>query len=144
MQVTETQAAQTQLDRAAEDFRRLHAERRALVAAWDDAAAAARARDAAIAGAAAAFADRKVALRRAKAELDAHARFLEGEVAANGELEARITHYEKELVRGPPSGPASGGRCCVVGDAQSRCQAAVRLERRHWRKSSPWVLPCPP
>lgn len=98
LQVTETQAAQIQLDRAAEDYRRLHAERQQLIAQWDEAAAAMRRRDVAIQAASAAFAERRLALRRRRGELDAQARFLEAEVAANRELEARIAHYEKEVV----------------------------------------------
>lgn len=118
--MTETRAAQTQLERAAADFRRLHAERRELVAAWDAAAAAGRDRDAAIAAAAAAFADRKLALRRRKAELDAQARLLEGEAAANRELEARVAHFEKELVRrgAAPAGDAAAGAGHTRGQAQ--------------------------
>ena len=98
LQVTETQAAQIQLDRAAEDYRRLHAERQQLIAQWDEAAAAMRRRDGAIRTASAAFAERRLALRRRKGELDAQVRFLEAEVAANRELEAQIVHYEKEVV----------------------------------------------
>jgi chromosome segregation ATPase len=106
-QITETQAAQIQLDRAAEDFRRLHGERKHLIAQWDEAAAAMRRRDEAIRAAGAAFAERRAALRRRAAELDAQAGFLEAEVAANRELEARVAHYEKEVVRG---GRAAGAR----------------------------------
>lgn len=47
-EVTETQAAQTQLDRAAEDFKALAGERAALVAQWDDALEAMRRRDEAV------------------------------------------------------------------------------------------------
>jgi hypothetical protein len=47
-EVTETQAAQTQLDRAAEDFKALAAERAALVGQWDDALEAMRRRDEAV------------------------------------------------------------------------------------------------
>ncbi|KAI8473820.1 MAG: hypothetical protein J3K34DRAFT_166010 [Monoraphidium minutum] len=96
-EVTETQAAQIQLDRAAEDYRRLHAERQQLLGQWDEAAAAMRRRDAAIRAAGAAFAERRLALRRRKAALDARARLLEGEVAAHRELQARVAHYEKEV-----------------------------------------------
>jgi len=57
-----------------------------------------RRRDESIAAVSATFAERKVALRRRKGELDAQARFLEEEAAANRELEARIAHFEKEVV----------------------------------------------
>jgi hypothetical protein len=48
-QVLETQAAQIQLDKAAEDFRALHAERQDLIRQWDEAMEAMRHRDHAIA-----------------------------------------------------------------------------------------------
>jgi hypothetical protein len=107
-QVTETQAAQTQLDRAAEDYRRLHAERTALIAQWDEAAAAAARRDEAIAAAGAEFSARRAALRRRKVELDAKAAGLEAEEATQRELEARVAHFEKELVTGTGAGGSAG------------------------------------
>lgn len=44
-EVTETQSKQIQLDKTAEDFRRLHQERQELVQQWDDAMDAMRRRD---------------------------------------------------------------------------------------------------
>ena len=47
-EVTETQAAQIQLDRAAEDFRQLHEERQQLIKQWDEAIEAMKRRDEAV------------------------------------------------------------------------------------------------
>jgi chromosome segregation ATPase len=44
-EVTETQSKQIQLDKTAEDFRRLHQERQDLVRQWDEAMDAMRRRD---------------------------------------------------------------------------------------------------
>ena len=97
-EATEARAAQAALDRAAGDFRRLHAERAALAAAWDEAAAAVGARDGAIAAAGAAFAERRRALRARKAELDARAARLEDEEAAHREAEARVALLDRDVV----------------------------------------------
>lgn len=48
VEMTDTQAAQVQLDRAATDFRTLHSERRMLLQQWDEARAAMSQRDEAI------------------------------------------------------------------------------------------------
>lgn len=122
-QVTETQAAQIQLDRAAEDYRRLHTERQQLVAAWDAAAAAMRRRDEAIGAASAAFAERRVALRRRRGKLDAQAALLEGEAAAYRELEARIAHFEKEVVSARSAGQRRIGM----------------LQQLHHHQQQPWL-----
>jgi hypothetical protein len=47
-EITDTQAAQIQLDRAAQDFRQLHAERQDLIRQWDEAREAMKHRDEAI------------------------------------------------------------------------------------------------
>lgn len=96
-EVVETQAAQIQLDKAAEDFRKLHAERQDLIRQWDEAIMAMRHRDEAIAAASEQFAERKAELRDKQAELDSQARFLENEVANNKELDARIAFYDREV-----------------------------------------------
>eukprot|EP00878_Enallax_costatus_P041650 GHUV01048482.1.p1 GENE.GHUV01048482.1~~GHUV01048482.1.p1 ORF type:complete len:112 (+),score=41.43 GHUV01048482.1:252-587(+) len=47
-EITDTQAAQIQLDRAAQDFRQLHQERQDLIRQWDEARDAMKTRDEAI------------------------------------------------------------------------------------------------
>lgn len=44
------------------------------------------------------FAAKKAAIRQAKAELDAQARFLENEAVNNKEVDARIAFYDREIV----------------------------------------------
>ncbi|GAX79427.1 hypothetical protein CEUSTIGMA_g6868.t1 [Chlamydomonas eustigma] len=98
-EVMETQAAQIQLDKAAEDFRKLHAERQDLIRQWDEAMTAMTHRDAAIAAASELFAVKKMELRQRKVELDAQARFLEDESMNNKEVDARIAFYEREIAK---------------------------------------------
>jgi hypothetical protein len=78
-----------------------------------------RHRDEAIAAASATFAERRLALRRRRGELDAQAGFLEGGAAAYRELEARVAHYEKEAVRGSDMGRGLWGLRTL-----SQCTAA--------------------
>ncbi|KAJ9515479.1 hypothetical protein QJQ45_016481 [Haematococcus lacustris] len=98
-EVLETQAAQIQLDKAAEDFRKLHTERQELIRQWDDAMEAMRNRDNAIVVATEQFAQRKAELKQRKAELDAQAKFLEAEAMNNKEVDARIAFYDREVAK---------------------------------------------
>lgn len=78
------QAAQTELNKAAEDFRALHAERQELLAQWEGVLAAVAARDEAILAAGKEFAERKAALAQLKAALDAEAAELQRAEEAGG------------------------------------------------------------
>mmetsp|Transcript_5128 Transcript_5128/g.9691 ORF Transcript_5128/g.9691 Transcript_5128/m.9691 type:complete len:950 (+) Transcript_5128:130-2979(+) len=89
-EVTETQASQIQLDKTAEDFRRLHDERQNLVRQWEDAVDNMKRRDGDIAAASEAFAHKKMEIREKQANLDEKAKFLEQEKANNKEVEARV------------------------------------------------------
>jgi hypothetical protein len=129
-EVAETQAAQVQLDRTAEDYRRLHAERAALAAQWDAAAAAAARRDEAIVAAGAEFAARRATLWRRKAALDGRAAALEAEEAAQRELEARVAHYEKELVGRPRGWGLWASVAGVEGFEKVGCCGKNRLPAR--------------
>ncbi|MEW5311178.1 MAG: hypothetical protein WDW38_002914 [Sanguina aurantia] len=98
-EVVETQAAQTQLDKAAEDFRKLHGERQELIRQWDEAMDAMKQRDGAILVASETFASRKQDLRERQSEVDAQARFLDNEGANNKEVESRIAYYDREVAK---------------------------------------------
>ncbi|CAD7704050.1 unnamed protein product, partial [Ostreobium quekettii] len=98
-EVTETQAAQTQLDKTADDFRALHKERQELLRQWDEAVEAMRRQDKAIQLATERFHDRKSVIRQKRKDLDAQAAFLENEVANNRELEARIEALDRETAK---------------------------------------------
>mmetsp|Transcript_5315 Transcript_5315/g.17662 ORF Transcript_5315/g.17662 Transcript_5315/m.17662 type:complete len:868 (+) Transcript_5315:644-3247(+) len=97
-EVTETQSAQIQLDKTAQDFRELHGERQELVRQWDEAVDAMRKRDESIQRASEAFAQRKLELREKQMALDHTAKFLDNEVANNRELDAQIAIAERGQV----------------------------------------------
>mmetsp|Transcript_5711 Transcript_5711/g.6544 ORF Transcript_5711/g.6544 Transcript_5711/m.6544 type:complete len:927 (+) Transcript_5711:140-2920(+) len=96
-EVTETQAAQIQLDKTAEDFRTLHNERQQLVQQWEEAVEAMKRRDAAIQAASERFATKKLEIREKQAQLDEKAKFLEQEKANNKEVDARIQLADRGL-----------------------------------------------
>lgn len=96
-EVTETQAAQIELNKTAEDFRQLHTERQELVQQWDTAVAAMHRRDAAIQLATEMFATKKAELRQLRSALDSQAKFMDNEQANNSEVEARIEHMERQV-----------------------------------------------
>lgn len=97
LEVVETQAAQIQLDKAAEDFRKLHGERQDLIRQWDEAMEAMKQRDVAIGVASEQFAAKKAEIQKRKGELDALAQFLEDEGFNNKEVDAKITFYNREI-----------------------------------------------
>ncbi|GAB4818571.1 hypothetical protein N2152v2_005617 [Parachlorella kessleri] len=98
-EITATQAAQTELNKAAEDFRRLHAERQELLQQWEDVLAAISKRDAAILEAGGDFANKKAELSMLKAELDALAAVLQQEEDTGATMEKRTTQREREIKR---------------------------------------------
>lgn len=79
------QAAQTELNKAAEDFRQLHAERAELLAQWEGVLEAVAQRDAAILEAGGAFAAKKAELAQLKVDLDAAAVALAAEEGSGGD-----------------------------------------------------------
>lgn len=96
-EVTETQAAQIELDKTAEDFRSLHAERQELVRQWEEAVESMKRRDEAIQEASKAFALKKKEIRAKQAALDERARFLEQEINNNKEMDARIAIADRGM-----------------------------------------------
>lgn len=94
-EVTESQAAQIQLYKTADDFAALHAERAQLVRQWEEAVEAMQRRDQAIAEASAFFAERRQELRALQAKLDERGQFLAAELANNREREAAIGQAER-------------------------------------------------
>ena len=68
-EVTETQAAQIELDKTAEQFRALHEERQHLIKQWEDALSAMKRRDEAITEASYKFADLKKQVEMKEKEL---------------------------------------------------------------------------
>lgn len=124
-EVTETQAAQIQLDRVADDFRKLHEERRELVQKWDEAIEAMRRKDEAIRAATEVYAEKKLDLRQRKIELDAQARFLQNEVVNNKELEARITIFERDVAKRRDAMAAEQGKLSELSAEVDLMQVTV-------------------
>lgn len=98
-EVTDTQAAQLELDRAAEDFRALHSERQDLVRQWEDTIETMKRRDQAIQEASRTFAARRKEIRMKQAALEERRRFLEQEVANNKELDAAINVSDRGMAK---------------------------------------------
>jgi hypothetical protein len=95
--VTDTQAQQIVLDKTAEDFRKLHAERQQLVRQWESAVHAMQARDRDIDAASERFREGKAFLHQ-KAEAHAERdKALAEQLADNDKLAAEITNDEREL-----------------------------------------------
>merc|ERR1711998_284502 len=99
LEVTETQAAQIELDKTAEQFRALHEERQHLIKQWEDALAAMKRRDEAITEASYKFADLKKQVEGKDNELKQKAKFLESEKANNKEKEVAISAAERQIQR---------------------------------------------
>ena len=98
-EVSETQAAQLELDRAAEDFRALHAERQDVVRQWEDVIESMKRRDVAIADASRDFAKRRKEIRAKRAVLSERARFLEQELQNNKESDVAIGEADRGMAR---------------------------------------------
>lgn len=98
-EVTDTQATQIQLDKAAEDFKSLHQARQEMVAQWEEKLETVKSRDEAIQKASETFAEKKGDLRRLKGEMDAQAKLLDMEVSNNRELDARIQLADREVTK---------------------------------------------
>ena len=93
------QAAQIQLDKAADDFAALHRQRQELVRQWEDAMEQMRRNDEAIQHATERFAEAKGGLRDLKTRLDVGARFLDAELAQNKERDAQIVLLDRDISR---------------------------------------------
>ncbi|KAL4443384.1 hypothetical protein ABPG75_011121 [Micractinium tetrahymenae] len=96
-ELTATQAAQAELGKAAQDFRRLHEERQELLGQWEGVLKAISKRDAAILEAGQQVAERKASLAMLQAELKAQGAELDGEVAAGRAAQKRILQQERGI-----------------------------------------------
>lgn len=93
------QAAQIQLDKAADDFAALHKGRQELIRQWEDAMEQMRRNDEAIQHATGLFASKKSELRKLQERLDASAKFLDNELVNNKERDAQIQLLERDVGR---------------------------------------------
>jgi len=98
-EVTETQAAQIELDKTAEDFRKLHKERSDLVAQWESAVGAMQKRDEAIQRAHEEFVAAKRQLREKQEVLTEREAFLATEQKNNAEVELKIASLERTIAK---------------------------------------------
>jgi len=99
VEVTETQAAQIELDKTAEQFRALHEERQHLIKQWEDALAAMKRRDESITEASYRFADLKKQVEVKDNELKQKEKFFESEKANNKTKEVEISASERQIQR---------------------------------------------
>ena len=98
-EVSETQAAQLELDRAAEDFRQLHSERQDVVRQWEDVIESMKRRDIAIANTSREFAQRRKEIRNKQALLAERSRFLDQEVLNNKDTDVAIEEADRGMAR---------------------------------------------
>ena len=100
-EVTETQSKQIELDKTAEEFRKLHKERQDLVRQWQDSIEVMRKRDDDIRVAGERFAEAKASLNRTKDAVKEIARELENIKKDNSETEGKLKVKERqvELIR---------------------------------------------
>lgn len=96
-EVTETQAKQIELDKTAEEFRKLHRERQDLVKQWEDAIKTMQKRDMDIQQAQEKFIDAKADYDIRKQELEDHERFLEVQVKENEQADNGISIKERQV-----------------------------------------------
>ncbi|KAJ9435477.1 Coiled-coil domain-containing protein 39 [Diplonema papillatum] len=96
-EITETQAAQIELDKTADDFKNLHRERQQLVQQWEDAVHAMHNRDEVITAARERFSEGKRWLTKRNDQLKERAAFLSVEQQNNKEIDNKILQEERVL-----------------------------------------------
>ena len=98
-EVTETQAAQIELDKTAEEFKRMHAERHQLYLQWQDTVENSRKRDELINQTGEQYGSSKDFLDKKRADLEDHKKKLDREKENNKELESNIGTEERQLTK---------------------------------------------
>jgi coiled-coil domain-containing protein 39 len=98
-EVTETQAAQIELDKTAEEFKRMHAERHQLYLQWQDTVENSRKRDELINQTGEQYGSSKDFLDKKRSDLEDHKKKLEREKENNKELESNIAGEERQLTK---------------------------------------------
>ena len=96
-EATETSSRQIELDRTAEEFRGLHAERQQLVKQWRDAIDASARRDREITSAAAAFVEEKKRKEVLVDDLQGAREVLQKTKAGHGELQGEVQIRERQV-----------------------------------------------
>eukprot|EP00667_Euglena_gracilis_P002071 EG_transcript_2072 len=98
-EITETQAAQIELDKTAEDFKGLHRDRQDLIRQWEETIQTMHRRDEAIKAAGEQFAEGKAWQVKKTEQLKDRAAFLNIEVQNNKELDNKIAQEERVLTK---------------------------------------------
>ncbi|NXK94360.1 CCD39 protein, partial [Formicarius rufipectus] len=98
-ELTETLTAQMELDRAAEDFRRVHQERQEVIRQWENAIQQMQKRDQQIDHCALLIAETKQEIRKKEIVLKEKASFLVNETLNNMEYEKKISSAERKANR---------------------------------------------
>ena len=98
-EVTETQASQIELDKTAEEFKRMHSERHQLYLQWQDTVENSRKRDELINETGEQYGSSKEFLDKKKADLEDHKKKLDREKDNNKELESNIGGEERQLTK---------------------------------------------
>lgn len=98
-EITETRAAQIELDKTAADFKILHEERHSLLQQWEDAVKAMHRRDAAIQAAADRYTEGKAWIEKRQKRLKARQEFLQAEVTSTRDLDSRILEEDRQLAK---------------------------------------------
>ena len=98
-EVTETQASQIELDKTAEEFKRMHSERHQLYLQWQDTVENSRKRDELINETGEQYGSSKEFLDKKKADLEDHKKKLDREKENNKELESNIGGEERQLTK---------------------------------------------
>ncbi|XP_048203015.1 coiled-coil domain-containing protein 39 [Perognathus longimembris pacificus] len=98
-ELTETLSAQLQLDKAAQDFRKIHSERQELIKQWENTIEQMQKRDGDIDKCALALAKVKEKIREKENVVKQKIKFLENEIGNNIEYEKRISAADRKVLK---------------------------------------------
>ncbi|XP_003794344.1 coiled-coil domain-containing protein 39 [Otolemur garnettii] len=98
-ELTETLSAQLELDKAAQDFRKIHTERQELIQQWENTIEQMQKRDHDIDSCALALARTKQETREKENLVKEKIKFLENEIGNNAEYEKKITVADRKLLK---------------------------------------------
>jgi len=98
-EVTETQASQIEMDKTAEQFKQIHADRKRLIDQWEDAVNSMKARDKQLESLAERYAADLKRKRAKQAKLTERRAFLDAAIAENEKVQVQITQTDRQLAR---------------------------------------------
>jgi chromosome segregation ATPase len=136
-ETTDTLARQIELDRTAEEFRRVHGERQVLVAQWQDTVQAMRRRDQRVQALAAAYAGERAQLAQQVELLGGARAQLSGLADARGDVEARTAQLERAVQGRKGELLASQAKLQAFTDEldalknELQASASALMQRRH-------------